>query len=81
MTLTPRASAAAISSRTQSIGSSRRRRPAASTAVAHVLPMTATTPSQKPTFVSMTSAKSDPASIVSTSMKTLAGPNRAQSRA
>jgi hypothetical protein len=79
MTLIPRSSAAAISRRTQSEGSSSRRRPAASALASQPVPITAIRASLKPTFSSITAPKSSPGSMPATSMKTAAGPKRARS--
>ena len=69
MTRTLRVKAASISSRTKSLGSSRRRRPCSSVMVSHWSPISATSTSQYPTARVITSTKSSPSSIESTSLK------------
>jgi hypothetical protein len=65
-----RSNAAVISRRTMSSGSSSRRCPSLSVALSQVGPMTASSTSQVLTAWEMTSAKSSPGAMVSTSMKT-----------
>ena len=74
MTRTLRVKAASISSRTKSTGSSRRRRPSSSVIVSHCSPISASSTSQDPTALVITSTKSSPNSIESTSLKTCPPP-------
>ena len=70
MTRTFRLRAASISSLTKSAGSSRRRPPLVSVTVNQFSPMSARRTSHEPTALVMTSTKSSPSWIESTSLKT-----------
>ena len=80
MTRTSRVSAASISSRTKSSGSSSRARPRSSVMVSHRSPIKASSTSQEPTAVVITSTKSSPSWIESMSLKIWPRPNRSTSR-
>src|SRR6266511_2970833 len=80
MTRTSRVKAASISSRTKSSGLSRRRRPCSSVIVSHSSPISASSTSQDPTAAVITSTKSSPNWIESTSLKTWPLPKRSASR-
>ena len=80
MTRTRRDKAASISSRTKSSGLPRRRRPCASVIVSHSSPISAKSTSQEPTALVITSMKSSPSSIESTSLKTWRPPKCPASR-
>jgi hypothetical protein len=72
--------AASISSRTKSLGLSRRARPCSSVMVSHRSPINARSTSQEPTAVVITSTKSSPSWIESTSLKIWPRPYRSASR-
>ncbi len=80
MTRMLRARAASISSRTKSLGSSRRRRPSSPVIVSQRSPISASSTSQRATAAVITSTKSSPSAIESTSLKTWPRPNRSASR-
>jgi hypothetical protein len=80
MTRTLRVKAASISRRTKSWGSLRRRRPRESVIVSHSRPISASSTSQAPTALVITSTKSSPNSMESTSLKTWSLPKRSASR-
>ena len=79
MTRTFRCRAASISMRTKSLGSSSRRLPRSSARVSHLSPMSARRTSEEPTASPITSTKSSPSSIESTSLKMCSPPNRSAS--
>ena len=70
MTRTLRVKAASISTRTKSSGLSSRRRPSSSVIEIHSGPISASKTSQDATALVMTSTKSSPSSMESTSLKT-----------
>jgi hypothetical protein len=70
ITRTPRVNAASISNRTKSSGLSRRRRPCSSVIVSQSTPISASSTSHDATAVVITSTKSSPGWIESTSLKT-----------
>jgi len=74
ITRTLRVKAAWISSRTKSSGSSSRRRPCSSVIVNHWSPISASSTSQDPTALVITSTKSSPNWMESTSLKTCPPP-------